>query len=199
MEFLFSSANGGDEGVDPNNTSGPVRNKRRNPGGRKGPNFDSVNRVGSTKRVTGKIEQNSWGERQYADLRTYFTMKHLSKERNADGCYEWLGSTKQKGGAGQASFCGVHYNAQLLFYFAMNPDEQMHPRDKAVASCGNPVCLTLEHLDLKRNVDKRAAASAASAASAVADSQSRLPRTAFYSFGQVNAMPSDEFQAHFNV
>jgi len=196
MEFALSNAS---EGAPPVDAPGPVRNRRRNPGGRKGPNLDSVNRVGSTKRVTGKIEQNSWGERQYADLRTYFTTKHMSKERNASGCYEWLGSTLQKGGAGQASFCGVHYNAQLLFYFAMHPDEQMQPRDKVIASCGNPICLTFEHLDLKRNAVARASASAASAASAATGSPFRLPRTAFFSLDQIKAMPMNDFLAFCDV
>jgi hypothetical protein len=160
-------------------------------GGRKGPNLDSVFRVGSTKRVTGTIHQADWSERQYDDLKTYFSGKHMTRERNAAGCFEWTGSRKNTNGtgAGQASFCGVKYNAQLLFYFAVHPDEQMRPDDKVVASCGNPICLTDAHLALQRS------GAAPPAAAAGVPTQPRQPRTACFSFAQWRAMTVDEVEA----
>ena len=97
----------------------------------------------------------------------------------------WTGSRKNSNGtgAGQATFCSVRYNVQLLYYFAMHPDEQMQPGDKVVASCGNIICLTYEHLDLQRTLDRRAA------------NPNRQPRTACFSLAQWQAMTQSEVEA----
>jgi hypothetical protein len=168
-------------------SAGPIRRPRKNVGGRKKPNHDSVFRVGSTKRVTGTIQQAHWYERQYADLKKYFLEKHTSQERSAAGCFQWKGGRNGKEGPGQASFCGVKYNAQLLFYFAMHPEERMQPGDKVVASCGDVLCLTKAHLELQRVVERRAVEAAAAA--------HRQPRTACFSLAQWKAMTAVEVDA----
>ena len=168
-------------------SAGPIRRPRKNVGGRKKPNHDSVFRVGSTKRVTGTIQQAHWYERQYADLNKYFSEKHTSQERSAAGCFQWKGGRNGSEGPGQASFCGVKYNAQLLFYFAVHPEERMQPGDKVVASCGNVICLTKAHLELQRTLDRRAAEAAAAA--------HRRPRTACFSIARWKAMSADEVAA----
>jgi len=170
----------------------PIRRPRQNVGGRKGPNLDSLFRAGSTKRILGKIHQAHWSERQYHDLRNYFSGNNVTRERNAAGCFEWTGSRKTKKntpvkGVGQASFCGVKYNAQLLFYFAMHPDEQMQSADKVVASCGNIICLTDSHLDLQRTLDRRAAAAP--------PNPNRQPRTACFTLAQWQAMTQNQVEA----
>lgn len=190
MEFALSSASAAsdEQAID---FSGPMRRPRKNAGGRKGPNLDSVFRPGSTKRVTGQILQAHWGERQYHDLNNYFAdRKNVTSEPNAAGCFEWTGSRKKKHkddphtGDGQATFCTVKYNVQLLYYFAMHHDEQMQPGDRVVASCGNKLCLTFEHLDLQRTLQRRAAAD-----------PNRGPRTACLPLAQWQAMTQDHVEA----
>jgi hypothetical protein len=171
---------------------GKMKRRRRIPGARKRPNLESLFDAGSTRRVMGKVEQAEWSDRQYADLDKYFMRKHLSRERSAAGCYQWQGSTKVGTGTGQATFCGVQYNAQLLYYFSVTRDERMQPNDKVVASCGNILCITKEHLTLKRNLD-------ACLATPPIPASQRQPRTAFYSLTQWKAMTPEEVEVLCNA
>jgi len=117
----------------------------RNTGRRKGPNLDRVDAVGSSKRVTGTIPYEHWGDRQYADAKAYIAKKS-SAQRNAEGCYEFTGKGKIGEKAAVASFCGVRYDVQMFFYLAHHRNTQMQPDEKIIASCGNRKCLTDEHL-----------------------------------------------------
>jgi len=130
--------------------------KRGVTGKRKGPNLESMNEVGSSKRVTGTIPYRSWCDRQYADVQAYFRRKR-SHERNDKGCYRWIAKGKAGSDGAVASFCGVRYNAQLLFYLANHRDVEMRPREEIIASCGDKRCLTLEHLALASAPAARAA------------------------------------------
>ena len=128
--------------------------ERTTSGRRKGPNLQSVHTVGSTKRVTGKIEYASWGPRQYAEAKAYILRKR-SSFRNEKGCFQWTAKGRKGEPGAVATFCNVTYDAQKLFYLVHHEEAQLKPRQKIIASCGDKKCLTIEHLSIGRDAAQR--------------------------------------------
>ena len=153
--------------------------RRTATGRRKGPNLQSVHAVGSTKRVTGRIEHASWGPRQYADAKAYILSKR-SSGYNAKGCFQWIGKGRPNEDGAVATFCKVTYDAQKLFYLVHHEEAQLKPRERIIASCGDKKCLTIQHLSLASHVDDAA--------------PRKISRTAFYTIDEWNSIDLDQIE-----